>query len=353
MAKYRMALIGFGGMAGWHTENVRQKIKDIEVVGAYDIRPEALETAKERGLKAYETLEELLSDETIDLVTVATPNNFHKELSIAALRAGKHVLCEKPVTMNAAELEEIMAVQKETGKIFTIHQNRRWDRDFLVAKLSKEQGLLGDVYMVESKVQGSRQSLHGWRGYAVNGGGMLYDWGVHLLDQALQMFGDEKVVSVGAHLCKVFANEVDDNNKLFLRFEKGASYEIEITTNCLINSPRWHIQGTGGTLEINEWSGNGTLRRLKENAEMTWSDDIVYTAAGPTRTMAPRPEYTMEEVPLPKSTGEWSQCYENIVAVMDGREELFIKPEQALRVMKVIDLMFVADKENRSIACEI
>ena len=106
----KIAIVGFGGMGSWHARSIMEKVPEIEVYGAYDIREEALENARKMGLKAYESLDALLADETVELVTVAVPNNFHKSIAIAALRAGKNVVCEKPVTLNAAELEEIMAL---------------------------------------------------------------------------------------------------------------------------------------------------------------------------------------------------------------------------------------------------
>ncbi len=353
MKKLRQAIVGFGGMGRWHEAFVREKLQDIlEVCGVYDVRQEAMDLVREKGLHAYESLSSLLSDETVDLVTVATPNNFHKGIAIAALKAGKNVVCEKPVTLNAGELEEIIAVQKETGKVFSVHQNRRWDKDFRIVKAAKEQGLLGQIYMVESKVQGSRGSMYGWRGHAENGGGMLLDWGVHLLDQAMQLF-DEKVVGVEAHLLSMYTPGVDDNIKVLLRFEKGCSYLMEMSTNCLINAPRWHVQGLGGTLQIDDWSCRGKLMKLKPNAEMKWDNDIVYTEAGPTRTMAPRPEYTMDTLPLPQVEPDLREYYRNIADAIWNHAELIVKPEQALRVMKVIDLLFRAQREGVGQKCEI
>ena len=349
---HRLAIIGFGGMGSWHAKNVMEKVPALEVAGAYDVRPEALEKATELGLKAYSSLEELLADPSIDVVTIATPNNFHKDIAIAAMRAGKNVVCEKPVTLNADELAQIIAVRDETGKLFSVHQNRRWDKDFRIVKAAKEQGLLGDVYMVESKVHGSRQSLAGWRGHKPNGGGMLLDWGVHLLDQMMQLIPCH-VVEAEAHLLSIFTPEVDDNIKLLLRFENGCSAALEMATNSLISAPRWHVQGTGGTLQIDDWSCKGRLMRLKQNAEMTWEDDIVYTEAGPTRTMAPRPAYTMEEVPLPEVQTDWADYYRNIVNTLDGAADLIVKPEEALRVMRVIDKLFLAASEGQSQKCDI
>ena len=101
MGKHRMAIVGLGGMGSWHARNILEKLPELEVYGAYDIRPEAMESAKEMGLYAYASLDEMLNDPSIELVTIAVPNNFHKDIAIAALRAGKNVVCEKPVTLNA------------------------------------------------------------------------------------------------------------------------------------------------------------------------------------------------------------------------------------------------------------
>ena len=118
--KHMLAVIGYGGMGSWQCQNVAEKIPQVQVKGAWDIREEAREKAKEKGLYAYSSLEELLQDEEVDMVTIAVPNNFHKELAIACLRAGKNVVCEKPVTMNAGELEEIMAElgEKNQGSVY-------------------------------------------------------------------------------------------------------------------------------------------------------------------------------------------------------------------------------------------
>ena len=350
--KHTMAIIGFGGMGSWHYQNVTEKIPDLRVKGVYDIRQEALDKAASLGLHPYGSLEELLADQEVELVTIATPNDFHKPLAIACMRAGKQVISEKPVTLNASELEEIIAVSKETGRLFSIHQNRRWDKDYRIIKRIYDEKLLGTPYFIESKVQGSRQAMHGWRGHKQNGGGMLLDWGVHLIDQLMMMI-EAPVVSVEAHLLCMFSDEVDDNIKVMLRFETNVSALLEMSTNCLINSPRWHMQCLDGTAESRNWACEGKMVQLKEDAQMKCEDDIVYTEAGPTRTMAPRPSFTMKELPLPEVTTDWSDYYKNIVGVLEGREELLVKPEQALRVMKVIDLAFASNEQRQGLPCRI
>ena len=94
---------------------------------------------------------------------IATPNDLHKELSIAALKAGKHVVCEKPVALNTAELDEIVAVAQETGNTFMVHQNRRWDPDFLLVRELYRNGQIGDLFQLESRVQGANGIPGDWR----------------------------------------------------------------------------------------------------------------------------------------------------------------------------------------------
>ena len=350
---HQLALLGYGGMARWHHRNIQERVPGLKVVAAWDIQPEELAKARENGLRAYASLQELLDDPATDIVTIATPNDVHKDLSIACLRAGKHVICEKPVTLNAAELEEIIAVQQETGRLFSIHQNRRWDKDFLIVKRAIADGLIGSPYFIESRVQGSRaESFFGWRAHKQNGGGMVLDWGVHLIDQALQLI-DEPVVAVDAHLRMLFGDEVDDNIKITLRFLSGVSYLLEMSTNCFIPQPRWHVSGTKGTLVVEDWACNGRIVKLKPDSAMQWADDIVYTEAGPTRTMAPRPKITTLEEPLPRVDANWTEYYENILAVLDEGVDLIVKPQQALRVMQVIDTVFAANEAGHGLACNI
>ena len=128
----KVGIIGFGYMGNFHL-NKFAKMDGVEVVSAYDIDEDRLSDARESELDAYDDLEKFLGSD-MDLVVIATPNDVHAELSIAALNAGKHVLCEKPATMTVQELQDVLACALQNGKIFTTHQNRRWDKDYLVVK---------------------------------------------------------------------------------------------------------------------------------------------------------------------------------------------------------------------------
>ena len=126
-------LIGYGGMGRWHTE-ILSNVPEIEIGGIYDIKEEKRIEAKEKGFSVYGSEEEMLSDPDIDVVLIATPNDCHKPIAIRAMHAGKNVISEKPVTLSSSDLQEMVNVAKETGKFLTVHQNRRWDDDFLIIR---------------------------------------------------------------------------------------------------------------------------------------------------------------------------------------------------------------------------
>jgi len=351
--KTKMAIIGFGGMAGYHCENLKKYVQEIEVVGAYDIREEAKDNIVNAGMKSYGSPEELYDDKDVELVLIGTPNNFHKPYAIACLNAGKNVISEKPVTLNCAELLDILDVSEKTGKIFTVHHNRRWDSDYLTLKNILRDGVLNKPYTIESRVQGSRGALYGWRGYRENGGGMVLDWGIHLIDQMLNLF-PEKVIEIGAHLHQVFAPEVDDDFTAMFRFENGLTYIVNIAMNNFILQPRWHMSCEDGTALIDNWDVEGKIVKLADPKTMEWTEDIVYTSAGPTRSMAPRPKKTVVEIPLDiVKVNHWPEFYGNVVDAIHGDAELIVKPAQLVRLMRVIDAVFESDEKKQSVVCEL
>lgn len=347
-----MAIIGMGGMAGWHYKNVTEHVPGVTVTGAYDIREEAKDHIVKLGLKSYSNPEALYDDKNVDLVLIATPNDVHKPYAISCLTAGKHVISEKPVTLNAEELTEIIAVAEKTGKLFTVHQNRRWDSDYLTIRKILADGILHNPYTIESRVQGSRQGMFGWRAHKINGGGMVLDWGIHLLDQMLDLI-PEKVISVHAHLHYIGTKEVDDNFTAMLRFANGLSALVNISMNCFILQPRWHMSCEDGTAIIDNWELDGKIVKLADPTALDWSEDIVYTAAGPTRSMLPRPKNTTAELPLPIVRGDWTEYYRNVVDTINGKAEPIVTTTQTLRVMKVVDAIFESERTGASIVCNI
>lgn len=344
--EFKMAIVGFGGMGNWHRE-LTETIEHLSVKGVYDIDETRQNYARGLGLAAYESLEAVLADDEIDLVLCATPNDVHKDVVIKTLNAGKYVLCEKPATMASKDFEEMMAAQKTT-KLF-VHQNRRWDEDYLTVRNILDAKMLGPVFKIESRVHGSRGIPGDWRGTVEHGGGMVLDWGVHLLDQALQMIPG-KIKTVYATETHVTNELVDDGFTVNLQFEDGPLFVVEVGTSNFINLPRWYVLGRDGSAVIKDWDLSGEAVCITD-----WdkNDAVpVKTAAGLTKTMAPRTEDTIKTQPLPIAHSDIRDHYRNLMEVMDGRAEQFVKNEEVLRVLRLMECIFESAKKNQVLPFE-
>ncbi|TAH69995.1 MAG: Gfo/Idh/MocA family oxidoreductase [Anaerolineaceae bacterium] len=347
--EYKIGIVGFGGMGNWHRETIGT-IDRIQVAGVFDIDEARMSYAKECKLNTYNSLEDMLADESIDLVLVSTPNHVHKSIAIQAMRAGKHVICEKPVTMNSNDLSEMMMVAEETGRFLTVHQNRRWDEDFLTMKEVFESKKLGEIYRIESRVHGSRGIPGDWRQEKEYGGGMVLDWGVHLLDQILMLMGDTKLKKVYATITNITNQVVDDGFTAHLEFENGPQAIVEVGTSNFISLPRWYMLGQNGTAIIEDWNMDGRMVRAVGKSET----DIVpvRTAAGITKTMAPRRDDTISKEKLPLVKSDVRDFYHNVINVLDGKEESKINLPEVMRVMRLMEAIFASARDRNIIDFE-
>ncbi|MBR5524018.1 MAG: Gfo/Idh/MocA family oxidoreductase [Clostridia bacterium] len=348
--KHRIAIIGLGGMGTWHLNNY-EKLEDIlEVAGIWDIKESRREYARSRDVHVYQSLEDLLADASIEVVLIATPNDAHKPLAIQAMRAGKNVISEKPVTLCSADLEEMIRVSEETGRFLTVHQNRRWDKDFHVLKQVLDEGKLGPVFRLESRVQGAHGIPGDWRQEKEKGGGMVLDWGVHLLDQAAMLWPDAKIKSVYATLTNVTNTVVDDGFTADLLYDNGVHFVIDVGTSNFITLPRWIVLGRDGTMRIDDWGKTGEIvcAHGKDDKDVV----PVITAAGLTKTMAPRREDTIKSYPLPDPWPEVTDYYRNIVAHLEGKEDLLITLPQVARVMRLMEAVFESAETGKVVPFE-
>ncbi|MBQ9879859.1 MAG: Gfo/Idh/MocA family oxidoreductase [Clostridia bacterium] len=345
-----IAVIGYGGMGGYHAEHLL-KMDKFDLKGVYDIRECQLQNARDKGIRAYTSLEELLADPEIELVTIATPNDVHKPIAIQAMRAGKNVISEKPVTLSSEDLEEMIAVSEQEKKLFTVHQNRRWDDDYLTVKNVIDTNLLGPVFRIESRVQGSRGIPSGWRREKEHGGGMVLDWGVHLLDQALTLCDDDRLISVYASITNITNKECDDGFYSELKFASGLMFSVEVTTNNFFELPRWYVLGVNGTAVLEDW-GRKPHAVLVHN----WNKNDaapVQLGTGISMTMAPRTDDTIKDIPLEKANGDWSQYYDNIYDVLRRGAEQIVTHRQMRRSTRLMEMIFESAAKNEVIHCDI
>lgn len=321
----------------------------LNLVGVCDIDPKRIRWAEEHGFRLYPDFEAVIHAPEVDIVLIATPNDLHKEMAIAAMRAGKHVLCEKPVMMCSKDLEDVMEVEKETGMVFYPRQNRRWDADYLTVKKLYDEKILGKVYTIESRVHGSRGIPGDWRGRKAQGGGMMLDWGVHLIDRLVDMI-PEKIVNLYCHTTHITNDEVDDGFTLLLTFESGLTVTVEVGTHNFIDLPLWYVVAEEGTARIDNWNLEGKMVCRIPGDE---KDSLpILAGSGLTKTMAPRKLDTVETLPLPQVEFDANTLYVNLVETVEGKAAQIVKPEQALRVLRLMEAALLSAETGKTIPFE-
>lgn len=345
---YHIAIVGLGGMGNWHRELI-PSISGLKLCGSFDIDESRQRFAEEKGLYVYHSLEELLSDQNCDMILIATPNHFHKEIAVQAMNYGKHVVCEKPAALNSGELEEILEAADKNQHLFVVHQNRRWDEDYLVVKKIYEENLLGDIHRIESRVHGSRGIPGDWRQMKECGGGMVLDWGVHLLDQILKMIPG-KIISVYASLTHVTNELVDDGFCTILKFDQGLEVLLEVGTSNFVNLPRWYVRGQNGTAVIRDWDLSGEMVLVK-NWDLKDATPV-RTAAGLTKTMAPRTEESIQMEKLPEVHSDIHGFYQNIIGTLNGKESILVKNQEVMRVLKLMEAIFESAEKKQVVLFE-
>lgn len=336
-------LIGFGGMGKWHTE-ILENVPEIELAGIYDIKEEKRKLAEEAGFHTYETEEAMLADESIDVILVATPNDTHRPIALRAMEAGKNVIVEKPATLSLKELTELEDMAGKTGQFLTVHQNRRWDEDLLTVREILKDQMMGEIFRIESRVHGSRGIPGDWRKEKAHGGGMVLDWGVHLFDQIFRLTGERRLKTVYATLTNVTNQEVDDGFTAVLRFEGGLEVLVEVGTNNFISLPRWYVLGENGSAVVEDWDLSGKI--VKAFSEEEKEIVPVRTAAGLTKTMAPRREDTIRVEELPRVPGDIADFHRNVAAVLLRGEEPAVKLPEVKRVMRLMETVFESAEKN-------
>ena len=337
-----VAIVGYGGMGAWHGRKIAD-IPQISLVGVYDIDPNRTEVAESLGLHAYQSLEAVFCDPQVELVTVAVPNHLHRDICVQAMQAGKHVICEKPVALNSLQLQEMIDTANRCDVVFTVHQNRRWDEDFLAVKKLWDENTLGRIFRLESRVHGSRGIPGDWRNQKRFGGGMVMDWGVHLLDQILLMI-PSSLESVYAQLSYVTNENCDDGFTVQMRFRNGPDVEVQVGTSNFASLPRWYVLGENGTAVINDFKSQGYTIMVSdwENRDAV----PVVTAAGLTKTMAPRTDDTIQRFELPKIHSDVRDFYRNIYDVIRNGGIQLVTHQQVMRVMKLMEVIFESARTN-------
>lgn len=252
-----IGIIGFGRIGAEHAGWLAAA-EGVETTTVFDPTPARRELARSRGLKLADSMEAIFDDTTIDAVLIATPSAMHVEPAAASLMAGKHVMIEKPMALNLEQAKRLAYLAAERGRVLSVFHNRRWDIDYLTVKWAIEAGRFGKLINIESRISqwascvgpAAKEYRPNWRNEATFGGGGLYDWGSHLLDQMWRLLWPARPVRVFAQLRgNVWSADCDDFARVCIDFDNGAVGLVEINTTTTRPLPRWRIDGVLGSAD--------------------------------------------------------------------------------------------------------
>lgn len=285
----KVGVIGYGGAFNMG----RRHLADMQAarmtpVAVAEVDPERLIVASEDfpGIDTYGSVTKMLKDSDVNLVVLITPHNTHAKLALQCLRAGRSVISEKPLAITTADCDAMIREAKKRGLLLTTYHNRHWDGCVLEAlKHIHREKAIGDVYRVEAHIGGYGQPGDWWRTSKSISGGILYDWGVHLLEYALQIIDDEMTEVTGYSKTGFWAPKTawkkdtnEDVASVVVRFKSGKW--LTLTVSTLEANPKagqLEISGTkgsyvfdGGTYEIIQSEGNRKVITKGRNTESLW-----------------------------------------------------------------------------------
>jgi predicted dehydrogenase len=246
----RIGLCGIGRAGMGMVRRDLLALPETRVVAGFDLLPDRAEQLSQLcGSAICKTYDDLLRADGIDLIVVATRSNEHVAMGIQALKAGKDLLVEKPMALDLAGANKLIAAAEKYDRRLFVRQNRRFDAPFLQAMEIIKAGKLGKLFSVHLR-QGGYQRRADWQTLKKYGGGQMLNWGPHLIDWAIQFIGG-KAVDVWADLKLIAAaGDAEDHVKLLLKGETGIVADIEISGAAAIPHLPWHLLGSHGALTI-------------------------------------------------------------------------------------------------------
>jgi len=355
--KLKVGLIGCGAIAEEKYVKALKSIPEVEMTAFCDIIPEKAEKLRTifqvKKAKTYTDYKELLKDDTIDVVHVCTPNRSHSPITVAALKAGKHVMCEKPMAKNYKEAKLMCDTAKKTGKLLTIGYQFRWTPAPLFLKEMCENGELGEIYFAKAHAL-RRRGVPTWGVFLKEeeqGGGPLIDIGTHALDMTLWMMDNYKPKTVMGTVYKKLSDKphcgnifgpwdtseftVEDSAFGFVIMENGATIILESS---------WALN------TLDEGEAMCTLCGTKAGADMKGGLRIASDKNGKFVDITPNfDESALIYVPEGKiDTPEEKEARNFYDAILYGAE-LRTKPEQALVVTQILEAIYESGKTGKPV----
>ena len=290
-------------------------------------------------------VDQLLRDEEIDLIVVATPNSTHFELARRALEAGKNVIVEKPFTITSAQARDLIVLANKQKLILSVHQNRRWDGDFLTLQRIIDADLLGTLVEYEAHYDRFRNYARGGWKESDDGTGALYDLGSHLIDQAQMLFGLPQMITADIRVQREFSKVVD-NFELILHY---ANLKVTLKSGMLVREPlpRYILHGTKGSFV--KYGLDPQEEALNQGHKPT----------APNWGIEPKSQWGRIntdinglhfEGEIETTPGCYQVYYQNIAASLRGEAKLAVTAEEALSTIRIIELALRSSAEKQTVS---
>lgn len=343
----RVGIIGYGYAGEVIHAPLIQAASGLELVAVSSSRAERQKLAKSNGLAAYGTAQELLADDSIDLVVIATPHDTHLPLTRAAAEVGKHIVCDKLMALDVAEAVAMREAAEGAGVSLSVFHNRRWDGDFLMARQAiTGAGPLDDVPRI-GELLGVKAWVHSagapspekWRASKSHGGGIFSDWGAHLIDQALLLHAASVETVSCVMQYRIPDIDVESGAHCVMQFGDGSVHHIE--TNVLYHEAAkgYEVWGTKGRLVIagfdpaeNELNVKvrGVERRAPDYRAQWYSGD----------------DPTSPRLLDPPPSGDWGAYYENVAGHVLRGERLSVTADSVIAMMRLREAALRAAAED-------
>lgn len=345
----RVGLIGFGAGGQIFHAPILSTVKGLELVKIRATKPEqvAIIKAKYPGATSVNTSEEIFNDENIDLIVITTPNVSHYSLAMQALQAGKHVVVDKPFTINTKEADELIALAASKNMVLSVYHDRRFDSDFHTLQKIIKNKFLGDIVELESRYDRFRNFLrpNAWREEDAPGTGILYDLGSHLIDQVQVLFGLPEAVTADLRIQRKGAKAVD-NFEVILHYP---NIKASIKGGMLVREPlpRFILLGNDGSfvkygLDVQEEALKAGFNSL---SKANWG--VEPSNIWGTLNTNMNGQHFVGKIESEK--GDYAAYYLNVYHTILGKADLIVTPLQARNTIRIIELAMQSEKEKRTI----
>ena len=350
----RVGLVGYG-LAGkvFHAPFVTA-VEGLELAAIVERSSRNAEAAYP-GITTYPTLEAMLSDQSLELIVIGTPNSTHVPLATEALKAGRHVVVDKPVAATSAELTDLISLATAQGKFLIPFHNRRWDSDFQTLHKLIHEGSVGDVVSLESTFDRWRplRTTGSWKEVGGYGNGLLLDIGTHVVDQALVLFGQPEAVSAEI-LTERQGSKANDSFTIRLHYPGKV---VTVSANCLsaFPKPRFTLRGTKGGFLKWGLDPQETLLKANYRAITTGGSNWAEEPAAKWGTLnidAGDEHNTVVTHPVKPVPSDYRQYYAGVRDAIRGKSAPPVLATEALEVAKILEYAEQSAVKQQAIACK-